>query len=187
MHAAPELPLGGAVAASLLRLPQAPVALVALGLVALFVALAGALSDRLAAATPARAPAMWAVIVVVAAVIAALRPVDPWAVWAGGLGLAGAAIAAPRLAAGKGAGKCFGLAVEAIGAFVGGAAFVALVVRAASCRRSWLRSDVSGARRRAGGLARVRVARARGDKPIDLLARADAVHQGLIQPTPSSG
>jgi hypothetical protein len=132
VHAAPELAFGGAVAAPLLRLPHAPVALVAVGLVALFLALAGALSDRLAAFAPGRAPAMWTILVALAAVVAALRPVDPWTAWGGGLGLAGAAIAAPRLAAGGGAGKRLGVPVEAFGAFVGGAAFIALTVMAAT-------------------------------------------------------
>lgn len=131
VHAAPELALGGAVAASLLRVPQAPAVLVALGLVALFVALAATLADRLAVAARARAPALWIVIVVVAATVAALRPVDPWAAWCGGLGLAGAALAAPRLAAGTGAGRRVGVPVEALGAFVGAAIFVALTVTAA--------------------------------------------------------
>jgi hypothetical protein len=130
VHAAPELPLGGALAASLLRLPAAPVALVAAGLGVLFFAVAGALHDHLAAAAPSRTPVTWIVIVATAAIVAGIRPVDPWTAWGGGLGLAGAAIAAPRLAAGHGAGRRLGWPVEAFGALTGGALCVALTLAA---------------------------------------------------------
>jgi hypothetical protein len=53
-------------------------------------------------------------------------------VWGGGLGLAGAAIAAPLMASSGGAGKRFATPVEAMGAFVGAAVFVAVIVAAAS-------------------------------------------------------
>jgi hypothetical protein len=64
--------------------------------------------------------------VVVAAAAGALALLDPWTAWSAGLGLAASAVAAPRLAAGEDAGRVLGRPVEAIGALVGGAIFVAL-------------------------------------------------------------
>jgi hypothetical protein len=73
---------------------------VAVGLLALFVAAAGALRDRVAEAGGRRWPEAWTAAIVAAGLAALLADVDPWLPLAAGLGLAGAALAAPRLAAG---------------------------------------------------------------------------------------
>ncbi len=121
----PELALGGALSAPLLRLP--PLALgpragaalavaAALAPVLLLATGAAALRERLAGAASA-AVELW-VAVVVAAGALALWPLDPWRVLLVGLGLAAAAWAPARLAASP--------AGALAGALTGGAAFVAL-------------------------------------------------------------
>jgi len=127
----PDVMLGGSVAEPLLRLPEAvprarglaPV--VALGLLALFVAAAGALRERVGAPAGARGAAVWAAMLALAAV-GSLWPFDPWFLLMAGLGFAAATIAAPRLAAGGGR-RMAGWPVEAIGALAGGVAFVGVV------------------------------------------------------------
>jgi hypothetical protein len=128
--AAPEIMLSGSLAEPLLRLPDVvPGAagltpLVAVALLALFLAAAGALRERVAALAGARGTAAWVAAVVIAA-FASLWPFDPWFLLMAGLGFAAATIAGPRLAAGGG-GRIGSWPVEAIGALAGGAVFVAL-------------------------------------------------------------
>jgi len=121
----PDLVLGGALPAPLLRLPTAalgaragvPLALLTGGaLLLLLAAAAVALRERLAAAASA-APELWAGIVVAATAIA-VWPIDPWRVLTLALGLAAAGWAPARLATSP---------VGALaGPIVGGVAFVAL-------------------------------------------------------------
>jgi hypothetical protein len=135
---APESGLAGSPAEALLSLPRAvpPTARVlspgaltaalALGLLALFVAAADALRERVAASGGRRWPEAWTTALAAATLGALVAVVDPWTPLAAGLGLAGAALAVPRLAAGEDAGRVLGRPVEALGALVGGAIFVAL-------------------------------------------------------------
>jgi hypothetical protein len=128
---APDVMLSGSVAEPLLRVSSAvpgarhlaPLGVVAL--VALFVAAAGALRERVSILTGARATVVWLTAVAVAAV-ASLWPFDPWRLLLAGLGLAAATLAAPRLA-GAGAARVGGWPLHAIGALTGGAVFAALV------------------------------------------------------------
>jgi hypothetical protein len=127
---APDALLGGSVAEPLLRLPHAvpgargltPV--VAAALLALFLAAAGALRERVGALAGARGTAAWVTAVAIAA-LGSLWPFDPWFLLMAGLGFAAATLAGPRLAAG-GARRVGGWPVEAIGALAGGAVFVAV-------------------------------------------------------------
>jgi hypothetical protein len=127
---APEVMLSGSVADPLLRVSSAvPGArhlalLGVIALVALFVATAGALRERIAVLAGARARLAWLTAVAVAAV-ASLWPFDPWLLLLAGLGLAAATLAAPRLA-GAGVARVAGWPVQAIGALTGGATFVAV-------------------------------------------------------------
>ena len=126
----PEVMLSGSVAEPLLRLPGAVpgarglVPVVVVGLLALFVAAAGALRERVAAVAGARGTAAWVAAVAVAAV-ASLWPFDPWFLLMAGLGFAAATLAAPRLAGRRGA-RVGDWPVEAIGALAGGVVFVAV-------------------------------------------------------------
>jgi hypothetical protein len=104
--ASPDLALGGALPAPLLRLPPlvlgagpgAPlVALTLLALLVLLAGAAGALRERLTAVTSPAAE-LWVAVVVGAAALA-VWPFDPWRVLSLGLGLAAAAWAPARLAA----------------------------------------------------------------------------------------
>jgi hypothetical protein len=63
----------------------------------------------------------------VAAVAAVLPSVDPWTPLAAGLGLAGAAVAAPRIAGADGA-RVASWPASAAGGLVGAAVFVGLIV-----------------------------------------------------------
>jgi hypothetical protein len=126
---APEVMLSGSVAEPLLRLPDAvPGArglgpLVAVALLALFVAAAGALRERVMVLAGARGTAAWMTAVAVAA-LASLWPFDPWFLLMAGLGFAAATIAGPRLA-GAGTGRVGSWPVGSIGALAGGVVFVA--------------------------------------------------------------
>ena len=121
----PDLALGGALPAPLLRLPAlvlgapagAAVVVLTLGALALLLATAAlALRERLAAAA-SPALELWAALVVVAAAVG-MWPLDAWHVLTLGLGVAAAAWAPARLAEG---------ATGAIaGALVGGLTFAAL-------------------------------------------------------------
>jgi len=135
---APEAGLAGSPVEALLALPRAVpatalglgagalTALVVLGLLALFVAAADALRTRVADVGGPRAQVVWALAVIAAAVAASVWVVDPWTPLAAGLGVAGAGLAAPRLAAGAGAGRRLGAPVEVVGALLGAGVFVAL-------------------------------------------------------------
>lgn len=121
----PDLVLGGALPAPLLRLPTAalgapagvPLALLTgVALLVLLVAAAVALRERLAAAA-SEAPELW-VAVVVAATAVAVWPLDPWRVLTLALGLAAAAWAPARIATSS--------AGALAGPIVGGVAFVAV-------------------------------------------------------------
>jgi hypothetical protein len=127
---APEVMLSGSVAEPLLRLSSAlPGArhLALLGVVvllALFVATAGALRERVTMLAGAHASVAWLIIVAVAAV-ASLWPFDPWLLLLAGLGIAAATLAAPRLA-GAGVARAAGWPLQAIGAVTGGVTFAAV-------------------------------------------------------------
>jgi hypothetical protein len=136
--AAPEVGLAGSVAEPLVALARAstlglrgvPTLMVVLALLALFVAGAGALRQRLGAV--GGAPALWTGVVVVAAA-AAVAPIDPWLPLLAGLGLAGAALAAPRLAAAPHA-RIGPWPADVAGGILGAVAFLgatALLVRSA--------------------------------------------------------
>ena len=138
---APEGGLAGSPVDALLSLPRAVessralppgalAAIVVLGLLALFVAAAAALRQRVREAAGARFPAVWTTAMVAAA-LAALAPVDPWTPLTMGLGLAGAAVAAPRLGAGNDSRRILGWPLEAIGALLGAAAYAGLTVLSA--------------------------------------------------------
>jgi len=138
---APEAALAGSPADALLSLPRAVApsralppgvlaAIVVLGLLALFVAAADALRGRVGEAAGARFPAVWTTAMAAAA-LAALAPVDPWTPLTAGLGLAGAAVAAPRLGAGRDARRILGWPLEVIGALLGAAAYAGLTVLSA--------------------------------------------------------
>jgi hypothetical protein len=126
--AAPDVMLSGSVAEPLLRLSAAvPGArgLAALGVVALlalFVAAAGALRERVVTLAGARGPAAWLIAVAVAAV-ASLWPFDPWFLLMAGLGFAAATLAAPRLA-GAARARVAGWPLQAVGALAGGVVFM---------------------------------------------------------------
>jgi hypothetical protein len=127
---APEVMLSGSLAEPLLRVPSAVpgvrglVLLVVAALLALFVAAAGALRERLVALAGARGTAVWLVAVAVAGV-ASLAPFDPWFLLMAGLGMAAATLAAPRLAGGAGT-RVAGWPVQALGGLTGGVVFVAV-------------------------------------------------------------
>ena len=140
--AAPEAGLAGSPAEALLSLPRAvaparalpPSALAAvvlLGLLMLFVATADALRERLSRAGGARLPVIWTAVMAAAALTAAVAVVNPWTLLMAGLGLAGAAIAAPRLGAGNGARRVLGWPLEAIGALFGAAVYAGLTLLSA--------------------------------------------------------
>ncbi|HEX3176317.1 MAG TPA: hypothetical protein VHZ49_06555 [Methylomirabilota bacterium] len=126
----PDVLLGGSLAEPLLRLPAATsggralAALAAVALLALFLAAAGALHDRVTALAAARGTTVWMAAVAVAAV-GSLFSLDPWLLLTAGLGFAAATIAGPRLAAGSARPRAW--PVEAIGAVAGGVAFVGIV------------------------------------------------------------
>jgi len=126
--AAAEAGLGGSPAEALLAralTPGALAAVVALGLLALFLAGADALRERVGETARARWPAVWTAVMVGAALAATAPEVDPWAPLAAGLGLAGSALAAPRLAGADGA--RVGLwPAAAVGGLIGTAVFVGL-------------------------------------------------------------
>ncbi len=128
---APDAMLSGSVAEPLLRVPSAvPGAhglapLVVVALLALFVAAAGALRERLAMLAGARGTAAWLTIVTIAAV-GSLWPFDPWFLLMAGLGFAAATLAGPRLAGG-GTARIAGWPVQAVGALAAGLVFVAVV------------------------------------------------------------
>ena len=140
--AAPEVGLAGSPAEALLSLPRAVApsralpagalaAVVLLGLLALFVAAADALRERISGAGGARLPIIWPAVMAAAALTAAVAVVDPWTPLTAGLGLAGAAIAAPRLAAGNGARRVLGWPLEVIGALFGAAVYAGLTLLSA--------------------------------------------------------
>ena len=138
--ASPEAGLAGSPIEALLSLPRVVppsahglsagglVAVVVVGLLALFIAASEGLRQVVRGAAGTRWPEVWAVAMGAAALIAVISIVDPWTLLMAGLGLAGAALAAPRLAAGRGAGRRLGWPVEVLGALVGAGAFVALTV-----------------------------------------------------------
>jgi hypothetical protein len=140
--AAPEVGLAGSPAEALLSLPRAVApsralpagalaAVVLLGLLALFVAAADALRERISGAGGVRFPIIWPAVMAAAALTAAVAVVDPWTPLTAGLGLAGAAIAAPRLGAGNGARRVLGWPLEAIGALFGAAVYAGLTLLSA--------------------------------------------------------
>jgi hypothetical protein len=132
----PEAMLSGSVAEPLLRLPGALpgarvlVPLVVIALLALFVAAAGALRERVAALAGARGTTAWVAAVAIAA-LTSLWPFDAWFLLMAGLGFAAATLAAPRLAARRGA-RVGDWPVEAIGALAGGVVFVAVAALGAN-------------------------------------------------------
>src|SRR5262249_19107220 len=103
------------------------IGLVVVGLLALFVAAAGALRQPIVEAGGARWPSVWTAVVAAAAVAAVLPSVDPWTPLAAGLRLAGAAVAAPGL---RGAAGARGAAWpgSAVGGPAGAAVFGGLIV-----------------------------------------------------------
>jgi hypothetical protein len=105
--------------------PAALTGLVAVGLLALFVAAADALRQPVAEAGGRRWPGVWTVVVVGAAVAAAVPSVAPWTPLAAGLALAGAAIAAPRLAGADGA-RIASWPASAAGGLIGATVFVGM-------------------------------------------------------------
>jgi hypothetical protein len=129
--AAPEAGLGGSAAEAVLAVARAAALgarvatlLVVLALLALLVAAAGALRDRV---TTAGGPAaVWTATMVLAA-FASFAPLEPSVPLLAGLGLAGAALAAPRLAAGAAA-RLGPWPAEVVGGVAGAVAFVAFVV-----------------------------------------------------------
>jgi hypothetical protein len=128
--AAPDVMLGGSVVEPLLRLPgavagaQAVGPLVVVALLALLVAAAGALHERVAVLSGGRATPMWVGAVAIAA-LGSLWPFDPWFLLMAGLGFAAATVAAPRLAGASG--RVGSWPLEAVGALAGGVVFVAVV------------------------------------------------------------
>ena len=136
--AAPEAGLAGSPAGALLSLPRATsqpahglwpaalAALVALGLLALFVAAAAGLCERVGAAAGAHRPTLWTLTLVTAAIAATVPAVDPWTPLAAGLGLAGAAVTAPRLAGAEGA-RIGPWPASVVGGVAGAAVFAGLV------------------------------------------------------------
>jgi hypothetical protein len=135
--AAPEAGLAGSPVEALLSLPRAvpPTArglaagaltgLVALGLLALFVATADGLRDPVAGAGAARWPELWTAAMAAATLAATVPSVTPWTPLVAGLGLAGAAVAAPRLAGADGA-RIGSWPASAVGGLAGAAVFVGL-------------------------------------------------------------
>jgi hypothetical protein len=133
---APEAGLTGSPVEALLALPRVAVngvprgaltLLVVLGLFALFVAAADGLREPLAAAGGARWPIWWTAAIAAGAIAAALSNVTPWTPLLAGLGLAGSAVAAPRLAATDRA-RIGAWPAAAAGGLVGAAVFVAITV-----------------------------------------------------------
>jgi len=135
---APEAGLAGSPVEALLSLsraarwpgyglsPSVLTALVALGLLGLFVAAAAVLRLPIAEAG-ARSSQLWgAVLVAAAAVAATLDGVAPWTPLAAGLGLAGAAVAAPRFAGADGA-RIASWPASAVGGLIGALVFVAVI------------------------------------------------------------
>jgi len=135
---APEAGLAGSPVEALLSLsraarwpgyglsPSVLTALVALGLLGLFVAVAAVLRLPIAEAG-ARSSQLWgAVLVAAAAVAATLDGVAPWTPLAAGLGLAGAAVAAPRFAGADGA-RIASWPASAVGGLIGALVFVAVI------------------------------------------------------------
>jgi hypothetical protein len=126
----PDVLLGGSIAEPLLRLPDSVpgargmAAVVAVALLGLFLAAAGALRERVEALAGPRAPGAWAAMVAIAA-LGSLWPFDAWFLLMAGLGFAAATIAGPRLAAGSRR-RTRGRPVEAIGGLAGGVVFVAV-------------------------------------------------------------
>jgi len=103
--------------------PAALTGLVAVGLLALFVAAADALRQPIVEAGGGRWAGVWGAVIVAAAVGAALGNVAPWTPLAAGLALAGGAIAAPRLAGADGA-RIASWPASAVGGLIGAAVFV---------------------------------------------------------------
>jgi hypothetical protein len=138
--AAPEAGLAGSSIEALLSLPRAMpttargftagalIVAVMCGLLALFVAAAEGLRHTLRDAAGTRWPTLWTAVMAGAVVVSLMSVVDPLTPLMAGLGLAGASLAAPRLAAGRDAGRRFGWPVEVIGALLGGAVFAALTL-----------------------------------------------------------
>src|SRR5262249_43620649 len=136
---APEAGLAGSPVEALLSLSRAAalsahgigraafIGLVAVGLLALFVAAAGGLRQPMAEAAGARWPRVWSAVIAVAAAAAALPSVDPWTPLAAGLGLAGAAVAAPRIAGADGA-RVASWPASVAGGLAGAAVFAGLIV-----------------------------------------------------------
>jgi len=136
--AAPEAGLAGSPAEALLSLPRAAslsahglwpgglAALVALGLLALFAAAANGLRERVGEAAGPPWPTVWTVTMLAAAIAATVPVVDPWTPLAAGLGLAGAAVAAPRLGGADGA-RIGPWPASAVGGVAGAAVFAGLM------------------------------------------------------------
>lgn len=136
MYLAPDLAIGASLSTALVELPRvatdparapALAALTGIGLLALFLATACALRERLAevvavvaSAAPRRSPALDAgawVLLCGVALLLTLWPADPWRVLLTGLGLLASTWSAPALARGD-------ARATLAGALVGGAAFV---------------------------------------------------------------
>jgi len=133
---APEAGLTGSPVEALLALPRAISSgvprgvltlLIVLGLFALFIAAADGLRESLAAVGSARWPAWWTGASAAGAIAAALSTVTPWTPLLAGLGLAGSAVAAPRLAA-RDRARIGAWPATAAGGLVGAAVFVAIAV-----------------------------------------------------------
>ena len=136
---APEAGLAGSPVEALLSLsraarwpgyglsPSVLTGLVGLGLLGLFVAAAAVLRHPITEACGARSSQLWgAVLVGAAAVAATLDGVAPWTPLAAGLGLAGAAVAAPRFAGADGA-RIASWPASAVGGLIGALVFVAVI------------------------------------------------------------
>ncbi|HEV8583488.1 MAG TPA: hypothetical protein VGT02_00805 [Methylomirabilota bacterium] len=105
--------------------PGALTIVVVVGLLALFVAAAGALRDRVAETGGRRWPEAWMTAVIAAGLAGLVDVVDPWTPLAAGLGVAAAALAAPRLAGADGA-WIGPWPAAAVGGLVGVAVFAAV-------------------------------------------------------------
>jgi len=112
--AAPEAGLAGSPAGALLSLARATSQP------------AAGLCERVGAAAGGHRPTLWTLSLVAAAIAATVPAVDPWTPLAAGLGLAGAAVAAPRLAGAEGA-RIGPWPASVVGGVAGAAVFAGLV------------------------------------------------------------
>ena len=134
---APEAGLAGSPLEAVLALPRAVpptahsvapgmlVAVIAVALLALFVAAADRLREMISEAGGARWPHVWPAAMMAATLAATAGSVTPWVPLLSGLGLAGSAVAVPRLAGGADA-RIGPWPAGVIGGLVGATVFLAL-------------------------------------------------------------